>query len=173
MTVPSQPQTPDYVRDTLELLGDRDPVAVLRETPHWLQERLARLSAEQWHRPEGPGKWSLLQVLAHMADTEIVFGWRARQVLTADNPPLHGFDEGAWLERFDYARAEPAMALDTFLTLRRWNLRVWECASGADLQRTGLHSQRGPETLERLMRMTAGHDLRHRRQIDRLMQVIR
>ena len=173
MTTPSQPQTPDYVRDTLELLGAQDPIAILREMPEWLQAHLMRLSPEQWRRPEGTDKWSLVQVAAHIADTEIAFGWRARQILTADNPPLHGFDEGAWLERFDYAHAEPAMALDTFLTLRRWNLRVWDCATATDLQRTGLHSQRGAETLDRLMRMNAGHDLRHRRQITRLLKVVR
>ena len=169
----SQPQPPDYVRDTLELLGDQVPLAILRETPEWLETHLARLSAEQWHHPEGADKWSLVQVAAHLADTEIAFGWRARQVLTADSPPLHGFDEGAWLVRFDYAHAEPAMALDTFLTLRRWNLRVWEGVTATDLPRIGLHSQRGPETLDRLMRMNAGHDLRHRRQINRLLKVVR
>ena len=173
MTTPTQPPAPDYVRDTLQLLGDQDPMAILREMPGWLEAHLTQLSPEQWHHPEGAGKWSLVQVAAHLADTEIAFGWRARQVLTADNPPLHGFDEGAWLERFAYAEAEPAMALDTFLTLRRWNLRVWDRATAADLQRTGEHSERGPETLDRLLRMNAGHDLRHRRQIDRLLMIVR
>ncbi len=169
----SQPQTPDYVRDTLDLLGSQEPMAVLREMPDWLESHLENITSDQWRRPEGDAKWSLLQVAAHLADTEIAFGWRTRQVLTADNPPLHGFDEGAWLERFDYAHADPAMALDVFMTLRRWNLRVWACATSADLQHTGIHSQRGPETLDRLMRMNAGHDLRHRRQIERLLKVVR
>lgn len=173
MTTPSQPQTSSYVRDTLELLGDRDPVAVMREMPAWLESHLTGLTPEQWRRPEGSGKWSLLQVAAHLADAEIAFGWRARLVLTADQPPLHGYDEGAWLDRFDYAHAEPAMALGTFLALRRWNQRVWDSATAADMGRIGMHSQRGPETLERLARMNAGHDLRHRRQIDRLLAVVR
>lgn len=164
---------PNYVTDTLELLGDRDPIAVLRETPEWLHANLAKLTPEQWRHPEGEDKWSLVQVASHIADSELAFGWRARQVLTADNPPLHGFDEGAWLERFDYAHAEPAMALDTFLTLRRWNLRVWDCTTSADMHRTGVHSVRGPETLHRLMQMNAGHDLRHRRQITRILAVVR
>jgi DinB superfamily len=164
---------PDYVRDTLELLGDQDPITVLRETPDWLKAHLSQLTAEQWRRPEGEKKWSLLDVVAHMADTEIAYGWRARQVITANNPPIHGFDQGAWLERFDYAGADPAMALDTFLTLRRWNLRVWHCVSPTDLQRTGVHEVRGPETLERQQRLTAGHDLRHRRQISRILEVVR
>lgn len=164
---------PNYVTDTLELLGDQDPIVVLRETPDWLHTNLGKLTPEQWRHPEGADKWSLVQVASHIADSELAFGWRARQVITADNPPLHGFDEAAWLERFDYAHAEPAMALDTFLTLRRWNLRVWDCATNADMKRTGVHSVRGPETLHRLMQMNAGHDLRHRRQITRILKVVR
>jgi uncharacterized damage-inducible protein DinB len=163
----------DYVRDTLELLGDQDPVGILRETPEWLHAHLARLSPEQWRHPEGPEKWSLVEVASHLADSEIAYGWRARQILTENNPPLQGFDQGVWLNRFDYAHAEPAMALDTFLTIRRWNLRVWDGTTGADLGRTGVHSVRGPETLDRLMRLNAGHDLRHRRQIIRILRVVR
>lgn len=171
MTTPSHPSptTPAYVADTMRILGDRDPMTVLAETPLWLGERIAGLEWMTLQQPEAPGKWSVTQVLAHLADVEIAMGWRARILLTQENAPLHGFDEGAWMERFDGAHADPLEALQTFSTLRRWNLPVWERVTAADLDRTGIHSERGPESFETLRRMVAGHDLRHRSQVERIL----
>lgn len=171
MSHPSHPapSTSAYVTETLALLGDRDPLVVLAETPDFILGLVEELDEEQFHVPEAEGKWSLAQVFAHLADTEIAFGWRARLVLTQESAPLHGFDEGAWMTRFDGANADPEQALDTFLTLRDWNMRVWQSATAADLSRTGMHSERGPESFDTLRRMVAGHDLRHRRQVERIV----
>lgn len=159
-----------YVTETLAILGDHDPLTVLTETPAWLAARVKGLSGAVLAKPEAPGKWSLAQVLAHIVDAEIAFGWRARIVLTQDNPPMQGFDQGQWLTRFDYAHADPAEALAAFTALRHWNLRVWKSATPADMQRTGVHAERGPETFGTLQRLVAGHDLRHRRQIERIIK---
>ncbi|HEY4099405.1 MAG TPA: DinB family protein [Gemmatimonadales bacterium] len=174
MTTPSTPPpATGYVGETLALLGDRDPIAIMAETPAWVAARLEGRSLAQLRQPEAPGKWSLVQVVAHLADTEIAYGWRARMILTAEQPPIHGFDQGAWLERFDYASDDPSQALQTFTALRQWNLRVWRRGSNpADLTRTGIHSERGPESLDTLRRLAAGHDLRHRRQIERILRVL-
>ena len=86
----------NYVTDTLELLGDKDPLAVLAETPSWLAARVEGLSTAALTKPEADGKWSMTQVMAHLTDTEIAYGWRARIMLTQHHPPLHGFDENAW-----------------------------------------------------------------------------
>jgi len=171
MTAVDQTMTP-YMRETFALLDQQDPVAVMRETPVWIATRIQRLGAPALRQPEAENRWSITQVLAHLADTEIAWGWRARVLLTEDSPPLHGFDETAWMTRFDGRNAEAGDALATFTTLRRWNLRVWESATPADRSRIGIHSQRGPESFERALRLAAGHDLRHRRQIDRILGVV-
>lgn len=158
-----------YLTETLELLGDQDPLTVLAETPDYILSQVEELEEEQFHIPEGPGKWSLAQVFMHLADAEIVFGWRARVVLTVDNPLLTGWDQDLLMARFDGSSTDPEQALDTFLTLRDWNMRVWQSATTADLQRMGVHSERGPESFDLLRRLTAGHDLRHRRQVDRIV----
>ncbi len=165
--------TRGYVDETLQLLGAQDPIAVLEGTPAWLIQRTADLPASALRQPEGEGKWSLGQVFAHLADTEIVFGWRARLTLTEVRPPITGFDENRWVTRFDYAGADPAEALEAFAMMRRWNLRVWRAATPEDhIQCIGMHSERGEESFDRLIRMTAGHDLRHRRQVDRLLAAV-
>lgn len=158
-----------YVNETLALLGERDPFAVLAETPSWLAQRLSGVPPAALQRPEAPGKWSLTQVVAHMADAEIAFGWRTRIVLTQESPAMQGFDQERWLVRFDYAGADVAEALNSFRAQRQWNLRIWRTVTPDDLQRIGVHGERGPETLDTLLRLVAGHDLRHRRQIDRIL----
>ncbi|MEP6591972.1 MAG: DinB family protein [Gemmatimonadota bacterium] len=170
---PPLPASAAYVSDTLALLGDLDPLEVLAETPDYILARVEELDEEQFHIPEAPGKWSLAQVFMHMADAEIAFGWRARLLLTQDKPTLQGYDQGAWMTRFDGATTDPEQALDTLLTLRDWNMRVWQSATAEDLTRIGIHSERGPESFELLRRMAAGHDLRHRRQVDRILAGIR
>lgn len=174
MTAPDlSSSTSAYVQQTIDLLGRHDPLVVLDETPAWLRNRITGLDAEALGRPEGAGQWSITQVLAHLADTEVALGWRARITLTQEHAPLHGFDEGAWVTRFDYAGADPAQALSTFAALRAWNLRVWRSAGAADLTRVAIHSERGPESFDTLRRMSAGHDLRHRRQVDRILASFR
>jgi uncharacterized damage-inducible protein DinB len=161
-----------YIIETLDLLGDQDPIAVLSDTPAWIANHIEGLSEQALTQPEGPGRWSLAEVLAHLADAEVAFGWRARIMLTQDQPPLQGFDETAWMTRFDCASADSTLALQTFSHLRRWNLRVWSCATDADLERVGMHQERGPETFGFVRRLVAGHDLRHRRQISRILKVV-
>jgi uncharacterized damage-inducible protein DinB len=164
------PHSP-YIQDTLDLLGPQDPLEVLAVTPGWIDGRTRALDDAALRTPEGPGQWSLVEVLAHLADAEVAFGWRARIVLTADQPPISGFDETLWMTKFHCAEADPADALQSFTAQRRWNMRIWDCAP-ADLSREGLHAQRGPETFEFMRRLTAGHDLRHRRQIARLLKIV-
>lgn len=164
--------TPGYVDETLALLGDRDPIGVLEEMPEWLTTHLDDLEESALAIAEGPGQWSITQVLAHLADTELAFGWRIRLLLTADRPPLTGFDETAWVTRFDYAGADPAEAFHAFAMQRSWNMRVYASITDADRERVGIHSERGAESVDRVLRMIAGHDLRHRRQIVRIIKAI-
>ncbi len=163
---------PVYVKETIALLADRDPIEVMVETPRWVRARLGNLPASAWRKPEAEGKWSLIQVIAHLTDAELVFGWRLRLVLTSESAPLTGYDQNLWLDRFNYDGADPEATLATFVALREWNVRIWRTLTTADLDRTGLHTERGPESLALLRGLVAGHDLRHRRQIERLLAVV-
>lgn len=158
-----------YASETLALLGNLDPLAVLAETPEYILGLVEELDEEQFYITEGDGQWSLAQVFMHLADAEIAFGWRARLILTQENPTLQGWDQEVVMDRFDGAQTDPEQALDVFLTLRDWNMRVWQAATADDMKRMAIHSERGPESFEMLMRMTAGHDLRHRRQVERIV----
>jgi uncharacterized damage-inducible protein DinB len=161
-----------YTNAILELLGDRDPAAVLRETPSALRRAVEGLPARQLREPEAAGKWSIVQILQHLADSDLVWAWRVRLILAQDRPPLTGYDQDLWAERLHYDSADPAETLELFAVVRRANLRLVARASPAELQRVGMHVERGEESLEHLIRLYAGHDLLHLRQIDRVRRAV-
>lgn len=157
-----------YVHAVLELLEDRDPDHVLSTTATAIREAIAGMSEEALSEPETRGKWSVREVLRHLADSEIVWGYRLRLVLAQDRPRLTGYDQDAWADRLGYADAPVGDSLDEFAVTRRGNLRLLERASPDDLQRLGLHDERGEESVEHMIRLYAGHDLLHLAQIDRI-----
>ena len=157
-----------YVGALLHLLGDNDPVAVLRETPAAVQRFLETVPAETMASPEASGKWSIGEVVQHLADSELVGGFRLRMVLAHDRPPLLGYDQDLWASRLHYRDVEVAEALEQFSALRRANLRIWQDLGPADLIRVGLHDERGEESLEHMRRLYAGHDVLHLEQLKRI-----
>lgn len=161
-----------YAKAVLGLVEGRNPIDVLRATPGELARAVATCTPEQLRRPEAPGKWSVAQVLRHLADTDVVWGWRMRLILAQDRPPITGFDQDLWAERLDYATADPNESLETFAVLRRDNLRLIERATPDDLRRVGVHAERGEESAGYLVRLYAGHDLMHLAQIDRIVKAI-
>jgi hypothetical protein len=158
-----------YVRALLELLGDRDPLAIAAELHSWLLRRTAGLDDAALRRAEGPGKWSAIEVIQHLADSETVIAWRTRQILTLDRPVIQGFDQDAWARTLHYAAMPLDLALAQLGGLRSANLHLWRSLTPADLARVGLHTERGPESLGLLLRLMGAHDLVHRRQIDRVL----
>jgi hypothetical protein len=168
--------TPDeidqYVKGLLGLLGDGDPVRVLADTPDAVQGVLDGLPPAALARAEAPGKWSIRDVVQHMADSELVAGFRLRMVLAHDRPKLTGYDQDLWASRLDYGRVDVREALEQFTALRRANVRIWARLTAADLMRIGIHGERGEESLELMRRLYAGHDILHIRQLERIRAAI-
>lgn len=161
-----------YAPAILDLLGTREPTEVLRDTPHAARRAIEGLNADQLRRPEMPGKWSIGHVLRHLADSEVVWGWRMRLILAQDRPVITGYDQDLWADRLHYDAADADDSLDAMRVLRRDNLKLIEHASPEDLNRVGVHSERGDESAGYLMRLYAGHDLLHLNQIDRIRRTL-
>jgi hypothetical protein len=161
-----------YVRALLELLGDRQPLSVLDEMVPALEAAVAGVDGERLHLPERAGKWSVAEVLAHLADSELVFGYRLRRVLAEDRPELTGYDQDGWADNLRYAETDPSESLALFAAQRAGNLRLVRGLGPADLSRVGLHSERGEESVALMLQLYAAHDLVHRRQIDRIKAAV-
>jgi len=162
-----------YVKAVLGLVEGRDPIGVLRATPQALRDAVAPLDTRELRVPEPGGKWSINEALQHLADSDLVFGWRIRLILAHDRPVITGYDQDLWAGRLHYSEGNPAEALERFAVLRRSNVGLLERASEDDLRRPGLHTERGEETLALVIRLYAGHDLLHLRQIERIRHSIR
>jgi hypothetical protein len=161
-----------YVRALLDLLGPRDPLAVMRELLPWLKDRLHGVAEASLRRPEAPGKWSTIEVIQHLADSDLVAGYRIRMVLSEDRPPLQGYDQDRWAREFHYRDVSLDQALGQLRGLRTANLHLWGGLSPSQLERVGLHSERGAESAGFLLRLMGAHDLVHRRQIDRILAAV-
>jgi hypothetical protein len=158
-----------YVRALLDLLGSRDPLEVLGEMVPWLTTRLRGVAEPVLRRPEAPGKWSVVEVVQHLADSDLVAGFRVRMALSEERPLLQGYDQDRWASEFRYREVPLALALDQLRGLRAANLHLWKQLSPQQLERVGLHAERGPESVGHILRLMGGHDLVHRRQIDRIL----
>ena len=161
-----------YVTAVLELVGDREPMEILRGTDAAIASATEGLSTAQMARPEASGKWSITQVLQHLADSELVWGWRLRLALTQDRPRLTGFDQDRWAERLSYAEVVPGHAKRMFAVLREAHLWLLDRTTEADRARVAVHAERGDESVTHMIRLYAGHDILHRRQIDRIRTAI-
>lgn len=162
-----------YIQAILELLGDQDPLAVLRDTAAAARHLTRDLTDEELRTPEAEGKWCVAEVIQHLADSELVWGYRLRRTLAEDHPPLRGFDQDLWASRLHYAEADVEQALDLFRALRTANLSLLAAATEGDLQRSGVHQERGEESVAHMIRLYAGHDLVHRRQLARMRAELR
>jgi uncharacterized damage-inducible protein DinB len=161
-----------YTAAILGTLGDRDPFEVLRATPGALRQAVAGLSTAIVSRPERPGKWSMGQVVQHLADAELVGAFRYRMILAHDRPAIAGYDQDRWAERLHYADSDLDDSLTQFTALRAANLRLLERTTPDERRRVGVHEERGEESVEHTMRMYAGHDLVHLRQLARISAAV-
>lgn len=161
-----------YITALLDLLGDRDPMTVLRATAERLRDAVAGPPEDVLRRPEKPGKWSAVEVVQHLADSELVWSYRLRLVAAEDRPTLTGYDQDAWATGLRYRDASPVDALQQFALLRRLNLSLLDGLPPGGLGRVGVHAERGEESLAHMIRLYAGHDLVHLRQLERVLDAV-
>ncbi|MCC6318672.1 MAG: DinB family protein [Gemmatimonadaceae bacterium] len=161
-----------YTASLLELLGDRDPLAVWAESADAIDALTAGLSEADARRPEAPGKWCIAQVLSHLVDTEIVYGYRVRLIVAEDTPPIQGYDQDLWATRLHYTDDPLETLRNELRVLRGRNLRFARGLSATERARVGLHNERGPESVWHIIRLLAAHDLLHRNQIRRIKRAL-
>ena len=162
-------ETPQqYMQRILGYIEGKDPLRVQQETARKLERLTKPLTRKQLTRQPEPGKWSVAQILAHLADTELVAGWRMRLVLGQNGTAIQAFDQDVWANTFNYARCDPKASLETFRVLRENNLALLKSVPKNLWKNYGMHQERGKETITHIVRMFAGHDLNHLGQVERI-----
>jgi hypothetical protein len=136
-----------------------------RRGPELLAAILTGVYGEEEDFITAPGKWSIRQIVAHLADAELVGAHRLRQVIAEDNPTLIAFDQDAWTRNLDYARRRPKTSLETFRRIRAENYELLKGLPDDAFARAGNHTENGPMTLRQLLEGYAGHAESHARQL--------
>jgi hypothetical protein len=150
---------------------DGRPVdAILNATPAALASVLADIGEEHIATPPAPGKWSASEIACHLADCELVFGFRLRQTLAEDAPTIQPFDHDKWAASCRGVSA--GHAVEVFAALRGWNLRLIESALPAAAARKMIHPERGEMTFQAVVETMAGHDLNHLVQLRRMAKAL-
>jgi hypothetical protein len=146
-------------------LGDREPIAALRNTIEAIRSLAGSWAPEEFERRYAPGKWTARQVVTHLAQTEMALGTRVRMALATPGYVAQNFDQDAWIVREEVGGAE---ALDAFVALGRMNRALFASLSAADRAIALTHPEYGPITIDWVLHQMAGHQVHHLRQLERI-----
>jgi len=163
-------ETPQqYTKRIRGYLAGRKPMDVLSATPRQIAGLIKGVSKRKLARRPTPNSWSVTEILAHLADTEIVQSYRLRLILGSNKTPIQGFDQDVWAKFSHYARHDPALSFEAYRINRERNLRLLKSLTRGMWSRYGIHSERGKETVARVTEMMAGHDINHLSSIRRML----
>jgi hypothetical protein len=163
-------ETPQqYSQRIMKMIEGKDPLKTQSATPKKLTSLVKRAAPSKLRKRPAPDKWSVAEILAHLADTEIVVGWRIRSILGAPGTPIQAFDQDAWAVAGNYAKRDPRKSIEQFRVVRDANLALYKSLSPEQWKHFGMHAERGEESLQRILHMMAGHDINHISQIERIL----
>lgn len=162
-------ETPqEYTRRILGYMEGKDGMRTQAATAAKLAKLMRGLSGRQASRRPAPESWSIAEILAHLAEVEMVVGWRLRQALTKSGGPVQAFDQDDWARVGRYQKRDPVQSLALFRAARECNLTLLKGLSKEEWECYHMHEERGKETVARTVMMIAGHDVNHLSQIERI-----
>jgi hypothetical protein len=147
-------------------LGTRDPRQVISSTAAQLSETLDSLGEARAGQSPAPGKWSVREIVCHLADCEIVFAFRLRQTLAEPHHVIQPFDQDLWAK--NYGAYDAPSALAVFATVRNFNVELIASLPPEAFAKPVSHPERGTMTFQAIIETMGGHDLNHLGQIERI-----
>ena len=158
-----------YTARILSNVTDHAPLKVQAATPKKIERLVKGASTAKLRKRPAPDKWSVAEILAHLADVEIVVGWRVRSILGAPGSTIQAFDQDAWVRAGHYAKRNPVGSIAQLRAAREANIVLYKSLTAEQWKQYGMHSERGQESVELIVRMLAGHDVNHLKQIERIL----
>jgi hypothetical protein len=163
-------ETPqEYIKRMLGHVEGQDAVKLQASTAKKLERLVKGVPTSKLRKRPAPDKWSIIEIVAHLADTEIVGGYRMRMILGAPGTPIQAFDQDSWVVAGHYDKRDARKSLEQFRALREANLALLKSLTPEQWKYHGIHSERGEETVAHIARMFAGHDINHLQQIERIL----
>ena len=155
-----------YIQRILGNIEGQDAIKVQKSTAGKLKKLIRGLTPKQLRWKPEPGKWSIAEIVAHLADSEIVGSWRLRQIVGANGTTIQPYDQEVWASAFQYSKRDAKHSVELFRVLRENNLAMLKALPRESWEHYGMHQERGKETVAHVVRMFAGHDANHVRQIE-------
>jgi hypothetical protein len=164
-------ETPaQYTQRMLSYVKGKNTLRVLASTPRQLAALLKGARKAKFTKRPAPDKWSVAEIIGHIADTEIVQSFRLRLILGSNGTPIQGFDQDAWAGFSHYEKQDTGHSLQAFRLSRERNVQLLKKIPAGMWDNFGMHSERGKETIMRVTEMMAGHDINHVRQIRAILK---
>ena len=156
----------EYKARILGYQAGADPLVLQAKAPDVLDRLVEGLSAEHLGQRPAPGKWCIREIVAHLADDELVGAYRIRLILSAPGTAIQAFDQDVWARTGRYSTWDIIDSLVLYRTLRFANLRLLQSLTAEEWDMFGVHAERGIESLRDIAMYFAGHDINHFRQIE-------
>jgi hypothetical protein len=154
-----------YLNKLKTFLGEKDPIKVQASTIKMLTKLIDGLSTRELSYKPAPNKWSIRDIVGHLADGEMVFAYRYRKILAEDKPAIDGYDQDLFAENLRKTNEPFRESLERFKNFREINLKLIRRTPKTDWERHGIHAERGAESFGKIVGLLAGHDLNHLQQI--------
>jgi hypothetical protein len=158
-----------YIQRITAHVEGQQPLAVQAATAKKLERLINGVPDSKLRQRQAEDKWSVSEIVAHLGDAEIVIAFRMRLILGAPGSPIAAYDQDSWVTSGHYEQRDPRKSVEQFGVVREANLALLESLTPEQWQQYGMHSERGRETIEQIVRMTAGHDMNHLQQIERIL----
>jgi tRNA-binding protein len=158
-----------YTERILSFARGLDPMAVLASTPARIGALIAGRSIEDLQRTPEPARWSVAQIVTHLADAEVVHAYRIRMILSAPGVDIQAYDQNAWSASQHTEHSDAYASLSLFTAVRGSMVRLLRGLTDEERDRYGVHAERGRESIRHITTLYAGHDRNHLAQIERLI----
>jgi nicotinamidase-related amidase len=147
-----------------------DPVELQTTTRNRLESLIKGVPRERLMTRPSPERWSVAEILAHLADAEAVAAYRLRKILGEPGSPIQAFDQDCWAASMNYAQRDPNDSVKEFGAMREVNLALLRRLTEEQWERYGMHTERGRESVRHFVRLYAGHDVNHLKQIEEIVK---
>ena len=166
-------ETPQQYRQRiLRHTEGQPPLALQAATAQKLARLIKGVSTTRLCKRPAPEKWSVSEIIAHLVDGEIVVGFRMRLILGCPGTAILAYDQDQWARSGHYDKRDPRQSLEQFRVLREGNLALLKSLEPEQWKHYGVHSERGQESIEHIVRLCAGHDINHLQQIEKVLAFI-
>jgi hypothetical protein len=160
---------PQYIQRITAHVEGKQPLTVQAATAKKLDRLIQGVPARKLRQRPAPDKWSVNEILAHLADSEIILGFRIRLIVGEPGSSYAAVDQDSAVTSGHYDKRDPRKSVELFRVLREANLALLKSLTPQQWKHHGMHSERGQETIEHIVRLYAGHDINHLQQIERIL----